>query len=280
MNVIISPSILSADFARLGEQVQEAIDAGAEYIHVDVMDGHFVPPMTIGPQVVSALKPIADAGGVLLDVHLMIEKPTRLIPSFAAAGADILTVHVESCLHLHRAIQQIKELGVKAGVTLNPGTPLVALEEVLTPALDLVLIMSVNPGFGGQSYIPESTAKIARLRRMLEEELKAALEAGAEDVQTDDGGYSVITTIEGFEPVKQQLRDAGIEWLTAELTQIASNTVSVSEKDAPKVLKLIEMLQDLIVAAVNQAQKAAAELAAEKMSEVTGGLNIPGMGLM
>ena len=169
MNVIISPSILSADFARLGEQVQEAIDAGAEYIHVDVMDGHFVPPMTIGPQVVSALKPIADAGGVLLDVHLMIEKPTRLIPSFAAAGADILTVHVESCLHLHRAIQQIKELGVKAGVTLNPGTPLVALEEVLTPALDLVLIMSVNPGFGGQSYIPESTAKIARLRRMLDE---------------------------------------------------------------------------------------------------------------
>ncbi len=125
--------------------------------------------MTIGPQVVSALKPIADETGAVLDVHLMIEKPSRLIPSFAAAGADILTVHVETCLHLHRTIQQIKELGVKAGVTLNPGTPLVALEEVLTPALDLVLIMSVNPGFGGQSYIPESTAKIARLRRMLDE---------------------------------------------------------------------------------------------------------------
>ncbi len=169
MSIIISPSILSADFSRLGEQVREAIAGSAEYIHIDVMDGHFVPPMTIGPQVVSALRPIADETGAVLDVHLMIEKPSRLIPSFAAAGADILTVHVETCLHLHRTIQQIKELGVKAGVTLNPGTPLVALEEVLTPALDLVLIMSVNPGFGGQSYIPESTAKIARLRQMLDE---------------------------------------------------------------------------------------------------------------
>jgi ribulose-phosphate 3-epimerase len=169
MSVIISPSILSADFSRLGEQVREAATAGAEYIHVDVMDGHFVPPITIGPLVVKALRPIADETGAVLDVHLMIEKPAQLIPSFAAAGADILTVHVETCPHLHRTIQQIKELGVKAGVTLNPGTPLVALEEVLTPALDLVLIMSVNPGFGGQSYIPESTAKIAHLRQMLDE---------------------------------------------------------------------------------------------------------------
>lgn len=168
MSVKIAPSILSADFARLGEQVQEAIEAGADYIHVDIMDGHFVPNMTVGPLIVSALKPLTRASGTTMDVHLMIEKPERLLPEFAQAGADILTVHVETCPHLHRTVQHIKELGAKAGVTLNPATPLVALEEIL-PYVDQVLIMSVNPGFGGQSYIPTSTDKIARLRQMLDE---------------------------------------------------------------------------------------------------------------
>lgn len=165
MNAKIAASILSADFARLGEQVQEATAAGADWIHVDVMDGRFVPNLTIGPLVLEALRPITD---LPLDVHLMIEQPDRLIHEFARAGADVLTVHVETCPHLHRTIQQIKELGVKAGVTLNPATSLATLQEVL-PDVDLVLIMSVNPGFGGQSYIPGSMDKIARLRRMLDE---------------------------------------------------------------------------------------------------------------
>lgn len=164
----IAASILSADFARLGEQVQEAIHAGVDYIHVDVMDGHFVPNLTVGPMVVSALYTLTQAAGIPLDVHLMIEKPERLIPEFAQAGANILTVHVETCPHLERTVQMIKNLGVKAGVTLNPATPLVALEEIL-PAIDLVLVMSVNPGFGGQSYIASSTQKIQRVRRMLDQ---------------------------------------------------------------------------------------------------------------
>ncbi len=172
MKIKIAASILSADFARLGEQVQEAIEAGVDYIHVDVMDGHFVPNLTIGPLVVAALRPFAQAHGVPMDVHLMIEKPERLIPDFAQAGANILTVHVEVCPHMERTIQMIKQMGVKAGVSLNPASPLVMLEEIL-PEVDLVLLMSVNPGFGGQSYIPSSTDKIRRLRQMLEKrELK------------------------------------------------------------------------------------------------------------
>jgi ribulose-phosphate 3-epimerase len=177
-----APSILSADFARLGEQVREAEAAGVDYIHVDVMDGHFVPNITIGPLVVRAVRPVTR---LPLDVHLMIEQPERYLADFARAGADILTVHVETCPHLHRTIQQIKELGVKAGVTLNPATPLASLEEIL-PEVDLVLIMSVNPGFGGQSYIPGSTAKIARLRAMLDASgSKAELEV--------DGGVNAAT---------------------------------------------------------------------------------------
>ncbi|MBE2202579.1 MAG: ribulose-phosphate 3-epimerase [Anaerolinea sp.] len=165
--IILAPSILSADFARLGEQVAEAVDAGARYIHVDVMDGRFVPNITIGPLIVEALRPLVRAKGAVLDVHLMIADPDRYLADFARAGADIITVHVEATPHLHRAVQAIHELGVKAGVTLNPATPLVALEEIL-PDVELVLIMSVNPGFGGQSYIPSSTAKIRRLRGMLD----------------------------------------------------------------------------------------------------------------
>jgi ribulose-phosphate 3-epimerase len=162
--VKIAPSILSADFSRLGEHVREAEEAGADWLHVDVMDGHFVPNITIGPLIVSALKPITK---LPLDVHLMIEKPERYFEAFVKAGADVLTVQVETCPHLHRTIQSIKELGIKAGVTLNPATPLVMIEDIL-PYVDLALIMSVNPGFGGQSYIPASTAKIHTLRQMLD----------------------------------------------------------------------------------------------------------------
>jgi ribulose-phosphate 3-epimerase len=164
---ILAPSILSADFGHLDSQTRAAVNAGARYIHVDVMDGHFVPNITIGPLVVSALRPLARELNAVLDVHLMVSHPDQWLEPFAAAGADILTVHVETTPHLHRTIQAIHALGVKAGVTLNPATPLVMLEEVL-PAVELVLVMSVNPGFGGQRYIPASTARIRRLRQMLD----------------------------------------------------------------------------------------------------------------
>lgn len=163
---ILAPSILSADFGHLHAQVAEAIEAGAKYIHVDVMDGHFVPNLTIGPLVVQALKPLARETGAVLDVHLMIEQPERHLAAFARAGADILTVHVETCPHLHRTIQSIRELGVKPGVTLNPATSLTTLDEIL-PEVDLVLVMSVNPGFGGQQFISGMLDKIRRLRATL-----------------------------------------------------------------------------------------------------------------
>jgi len=175
--VKISPSILSADFARLSDQVREAEAGGADWVHVDVMDGHFVPNITIGPLVVEAIRPVCS---LPLDVHLMIENPDRYIGDFVRAGADILTVQVEACPHLHRTIQVIKEHGVKAGVTLNPATSLETLLEVL-PDVDLALIMSVNPGFGGQRYIPFSTDKIRRLRAMLD-----TLGSGAE-LEVDGG---------------------------------------------------------------------------------------------
>jgi ribulose-phosphate 3-epimerase len=175
--VRIAPSILAADFADLGEQVRAAEAAGADQIHVDVMDGHFVPNISIGAPIVRSLRPVTR---LPLDVHLMITNPERYLETFAEAGADILSVHIEACPHVNRVIQQIKALGLKAGIALNPGTPLVSIEEVL-PDVDLVLVMSVNPGFGGQAYIPGSTSKIARLRKILE---MAGLQT---DIEVDGG---------------------------------------------------------------------------------------------
>ncbi|EST52696.1 ribulose-phosphate 3-epimerase [Brevibacillus panacihumi W25] len=163
--VKIAPSILSADFARLGEEIQDVERGGADWIHVDVMDGHFVPNITIGPLIVDAIRPVTK---LPLDVHLMIEEPDRYIPQFAKSGADWITVHQEACRHLHRTIHLIKEQGVKAGVVLNPATPLVTIESML-PDLDMVLLMTVNPGFGGQKFIPSVVAKIRELRRLLDE---------------------------------------------------------------------------------------------------------------
>lgn len=162
--LLIAPSILSADFARLGSEIQDVEKGGADWIHVDVMDGHFVPNMTIGPLIVNAIRPVTK---LPLDVHLMIEQPDRYIPAFAKAGADYITVHAEACVHLNRTIHHIREQGVKAGVVLNPATPLSAIEYVLEE-IDLVLLMTVNPGFGGQTFISSVTAKIAELRRMLD----------------------------------------------------------------------------------------------------------------
>ena len=165
MTLKIAPSILSADFARLADAVEMAKAGGADWIHVDVMDGHFVPNLTIGPGVVAALRRVTD---LPLDVHLMIERPDQLIDAFVDAGADLLTVHQEAAVHLHRTIQRIRERGARPGVSINPATPAAALDEIL-PYVDLVLVMSVNPGFGGQRYIPTSTQKIAALRRSLDE---------------------------------------------------------------------------------------------------------------
>lgn len=162
---LIAPSILSADFTRLGQEITAVEAAGADWIHIDVMDGHFVPNITYGPIIVEAAKRATD---LPLDVHLMIEKPDLMIPDFITAGADFISVHAEACTHLNRTIQLIQHHGAKAGVTLNPATPLTALEYVLED-LDFVLIMSVNPGFGGQSFIPNALDKIKTLKGMIEQ---------------------------------------------------------------------------------------------------------------
>jgi ribulose-phosphate 3-epimerase len=178
--VKLAPSILSADFARLGEQVAEAANAGADYIHIDVMDGQFVPPITIGAQVVASIRPWT---GLPLDVHLMIKNPERQLVQFAKAGANIITVHIETCPDIRQVVKAIKDLGVKAGVSLNPETPASAVFEILSE-VDLALVMTVNPGYGGQPFIEAMLEKIAALRAELDEKkLAAELEV--------DGGINV-----------------------------------------------------------------------------------------
>ena len=176
----LSPSILSADFTSLGKDVKLALDAGADFVHIDVMDGMFVPQISFGLPVIKALRPLTDA---VFDVHLMIEEPGRYIEEFAAAGADIICVHAEACRHLDRVIGQIRACGKKAAVSLNPATPLNVLDYVL-PDLYMVLIMSVNPGFGGQKYIPYTDEKLAQMKAMIRER-------GLETLVEGDGGVNI-----------------------------------------------------------------------------------------
>lgn len=212
--VKIAPSILSADFARLGEEIKDVENGGADYIHVDVMDGHFVPNITIGPLIVEAIRPITK---LPLDVHLMIENPDQYIEAFAKAGADYLTVHVEACKHLHRTIQLIKSFGVKAGVVLNPATPVETIKHVLAD-VDMVLLMSVNPGFGGQAFISEVIPKIEAVKRMI-----------------DDKGLDVEIEIDG-----------GVNEVTADLCKKAGATVLVAgsavynQKDRAKAIAALK----------------------------------------
>jgi len=213
----LAPSILSADFARLGEQIAEVAGAGADYIHIDVMDGHFVPNITIGAPVVAAIRPLTS---LPLDVHLMIEHPERYISDFVKAGADIITVHVEASPQLSSIIRLIKELGAKAGVSLNPPTPISTVKK-FTPHVDLVLVMSVNPGFGGQSFIPETLPKIANMRKILDDSrLSVELEVDG-GINADNApdivkaganvlvaGNSIFRAREGIGQALQRLREA------------------------------------------------------------------------
>jgi ribulose-phosphate 3-epimerase len=192
----IAPSLLSSDFARLGEQIELVMDAGARVMHVDVMDGHFVPPITIGSLIVDAIRDLVKSRGGTIDVHLMIERPERHVEAFAKAGADVITVHPEATPHIHYTLKLIRELGCSAGVVINPGTPVEAVEPV-AGIIDLCLLMSVNPGWGGQKYIPASTDRLARLRALLPDEVVLEI----------DGGISLDTIDEA--------RDAGAQLFVA-----------------------------------------------------------------
>lgn len=189
MTVKLAPSILSADFGRLAEEIGAAQEAGADWIHVDVMDGHFVPNITIGPLITEAVR---RATSLPVDVHLMIERPERYLDAFAGAGASVLTVHQETCPHLHRTVERIRELGVRPGVCVNPSTPVEALSEIV-PYVDLVLVMSVNPGFGGQRYIRTSTEKLRRARALLDRQGRADAELQV------DGGIDAHTLVDAVQ---------------------------------------------------------------------------------
>ena len=192
----IAPSILASDFSRLHEQIETVLDAGAKVIHVDVMDGHFVPPITFGPLVVVAIRELVKSHGAIIDVHLMIERPERQVEAFAEAGADNITVHPESTPHIHYVLGQIRDLGCTAGVVINPGTPVEAVQPV-AEIIDLCLCMSVNPGWGGQTYIPTSSGRMRILRDLLPDEV----------VLEVDGGVSLETI--------DEIRDAGAELFVA-----------------------------------------------------------------
>ncbi len=192
----IAPSILSADFSKLEEEIKAVEQAGADWIHIDVMDGRFVPNITIGPVVVNSIRKTTN---LPFDVHLMIVEPEKYIDSFIDAGADIITLHFEACTHIHRAVEYIKSKGKCAGVSINPATPVEILNEIL-PYVDIVLIMGVNPGFGGQKYIPTTTKKISKLRDMIEKlEIKPLIEV--------DGGVTIENA--------KEIKDAGTDILVA-----------------------------------------------------------------
>lgn len=222
--VKIAPSILSADFSRLGEQIKLAENAGADYIHVDVMDGHFVPNITMGPVIVQGIRP---ATRLPFDVHLMIESPERYVEDFARAGADIITVQQEACIHLHRVVEMIKGAGKRAGVAINPATPLVMLEEILA-FLDLILIMTVNPGFGGQAFIETMPPKIKAMREMIDARgLKVELEVDG-GIHPKNVGRVVAAGAEVLVAGSAVFRDpAGVERAIHELRVSA-------EKPAPQ----------------------------------------------
>lgn len=207
----IAPSILSADFANLGAEVKKVVDAGAEFVHIDVMDGTFVPEITLGAGIVKAIRPVTDT---VFDVHLMVEHPDTHIEAFAKAGADYITFHVEAAKHPHRMIQAIHALGCKAGVSLNPGTPIAMIEELL-PDVDMVLVMSVNPGYGGQKFIPGSISKLQRIRKALDE-------LGSQAELQVDGGVN--------EENAQSIIDAGA-------TVLVAGSAVYKSKDIPATIK-------------------------------------------